>query len=705
MKKGQVPIKSKGDLKKKSVKDTISGPKNNYLPLFIILLLSFIAYLPVLQNGFVNLDDDQYIQENFLIRTINLKEIFSAYFMGNYHPLTMLVLAIEYKLFGMAPAGYHVVNLLFHLVNIILVYRVVLLLSESDRIALIASLLFGIHPIHVESVAWASELKDLLYAFFFLLSLISYLKYIKTGIKKFYFWSLILFLPALLSKAMAASLPLVLVLTDYFKGRKINVKNSVEKIPFFIMALIFGIVAIYAQQSTGAIADDNVYTLSQRIIFACYGYVTYFVKIIFPVHLSAFYPYPVKSGEALPSMYYLYPLLVMGIMAYVFYSIRRTKNIIFAIGFFTATVLLVLQLLPVGGAVMADRYSYIPSIGLFYLAAEGINYLWTKKSKFAAGILTGVFVIFFSVKTYARCEVWKSGMTLWNDVISQYQNVPLAYNSRGVLFDNENKGKEAFSDYTKAIELNPRYDKAYNNRGNLLMKSNKPEEAITDYNQSIALRPDYYGTYKNRGNNYMSRNKTDSAYADYSKAISLNPEDAETYFYRANLFRSTNRNVEALNDYRKAIELRPGYFEVYFSRGMLFMNDKKNAEALNDFNSAIKINPKFVEGYLNRGNLFLNENRIQEAMNDYNEAARLQPDNPKVYYNRGNLLGNQKKYAEAINDFSMAIKLKNDYALAFFGRGISQCNAGNRDAGCRDLQNAVNLGFQPAMNAFNSLCR
>ncbi len=705
MKKKHEPLKPRGDFKKKPSKEQVSVSKNSYWPLLIILFVSFVAYLPVLHNGFVNLDDDQYIQENFLIRTINLKEIFSAYFMGNYHPLTIFVLAIEYKLFGLVPTGYHVVNLFFHLINVFLVYRVVLLLSENNRVALVASLLFGVHPIHVESVAWASELKDLLYTFFFLLSFIYYLKYIKSGIKKFYFWSLILFLPALLSKAMAASLPLVLVITDYFKGRKINLKNSIEKIPFFLMALVFGIVAIYAQKSTGAIAEDNVYSLTQRIIFASYGYVTYFIKIIFPVQLSAFYPYPVKSGEAIPSVYYMYPLLIIGILTFVFYSIRRTKKIIFAIGFFTATILLVLQLLPVGGAIMADRYCYIPSIGLFYLAAEGINYLWTMKSKFAAGILTGVFVIFFSAKTYTRCEVWKNGMTLWNDVISQYQNIPLAYNSRGVLFDGENKFREAISDFTKAIELNPNYDKAYNNRGNLLMKSNRPEDAIRDYNHSIVLKPDYYGSYKNRGNNYMSRNKPDSALADYSRAISLNPDDAETYFYRGNALRSSNRNEEALNDYQKAIQLRPGYLEAYFTRGMLYMNEMKNEEALKDFNSALKINPEFVEGYLNRGNLLLNEHRFDEAMKDYNDAARLQPDNPKIYYNRGNLLGNLKKYAEAINDFSTAIKLKGDYALAFFGRGITQCNSGNKEAGCRDLQNAISLGFQPAVNAFNSLCR
>ena len=329
--------------------------------------------------------------------------------------------------------------------------------------------------------------------------------------------------------------------------------------------------------------------------------------------------------------------MVIGFLAFVVYSIRFSRKLVFAIGFFSATIILVLQLIPVGAAVMADRYAYIPSIGLFYLAGEGLNLLWRKKSKFFTSMLLSALLIFFSIKTYTRCEVWKSGMSLWNDVISQYQNVSLAYNSRGVLFDNENKFNEAFSDYSKAIELNPRYDKAYNNRGNLLMKGNKFNEAKFDYNKSIALEPNFFGAYKNRAHLYESINNPDSAFIDYSKAISLDSTVAEIYLYRGIQLQKLNRNDEALKD--------------------------------------------------------------------YNDAARLQPDNPKIYYNRGNLFGMQNKYADAINDFSLAIKIKNDYALAYFGRGITECNAGNKEAGCSDLQNSIKLGFQPAVGAFNNYCQ
>lgn len=365
-------------LRKQSVKYN-AGIHNYRIPLFLIILITFIAFLPVLQNGFVNFDDDRYILNNPMLASINLSDIFSSYIVGNYHPLTMLIYAIEYQFFGLNAGGYHAVSLLLHLLIVILVFYVVLSLSNRKEVALVASLLFGIHPLHVESVAWASELKDLLYTFFFLASWLCYLRYLKEPKRKFYFYCLFLFLLSLLSKGMAVSLPVVLLLTDYFKGRKLNAKAWLEKAPFFALSIIFGIVAIIAQKSGGAIQDLEVYPLVQRIAFACYGFITYLLKFVVPYELCTYYPYPLKSVAGIPGWYYIYPIVLLALIAFVFYSLRFSKKFFFGIGFFTITVFLVLQLLPVGNTIMADRYSYIPSIGIFYLAGEGFYRLWQKK--------------------------------------------------------------------------------------------------------------------------------------------------------------------------------------------------------------------------------------------------------------------------------------------------------------------------------------
>jgi len=286
-----------------------------FISLAIIIVISFIAYLPVLQNSLLSWDDHGYIRDNPLIYSGNLKDIFSGNVMGNYHPITILTLALEYQIFGLNPTGYHAFNLLLHLFNVVLVYYAILLLSDKTAVALIASLLFGIHPLHVESVAWAAELKALLYTFFFLASYIFYLKYLKDMQKKFYALALLLFLTSLLSKAMAASLPLVFILTDYFKGRKINVKLLVEKAPFFLLAIILGVVAIHAQQTSGATALTS-FTFPQRLLFASYAFTSYLFKLLLPLNLSSFYPYPLKS-EGIPIDYYAYFILTIFIFVYI----------------------------------------------------------------------------------------------------------------------------------------------------------------------------------------------------------------------------------------------------------------------------------------------------------------------------------------------------------------------------------------------------
>jgi protein O-mannosyl-transferase len=552
-----------------------------YIAVAIVLLISFFVYLPVLHNGLLSWDDDGYIKNNPLIYTINLKEYFYQYVMGNYHPVTILTLATEYHFFGLNATGYHTVNLLLHLLNVILVFYTVFLLSDKLEIALVASLLFGIHPMHVESVAWAAELKDLLYTFFFLSSYIFYLKYLKNRHKKFYIYALLLFLVSLLSKAMAASLPVVLLLTDYFKGRKISLKAILEKVPFFLLAIAFGVVAVLAQKSSGTTFNIEIFTFPQRLIFAFYGFITYLFKLVFPLNLSAFYPYPVANGENIPIQYYAYILLFLGLVAYVIYSLRSSKKIFFGIGFFAITIFLVLQLLPVGNTVMADRYSYIPSIGIFYLAGEGFNLLWSKKFNWVAIILLCAFTIFFSAKTYTKCGVWENNMTLWNDVISQNQNIALAYYGRGVAFKDENKINEALNDYSKAIQLNPDYADAYYNRGALLLNANKIDEALNDFNKAIQLNPGDAKAYSNRGALFLNANKIDEALNDFNNAIQLNPHYADAYYNRGNVFYSEKKYEEAISNYSKAIELKSNYAEAYFNRGVAeFHSGKKDAACL-----------------------------------------------------------------------------------------------------------------------------
>ncbi len=556
----------------------------NYAVLFGILFIALLSYLPALNNGFV-WDDDDYIKNNLLIRSINLKDIFSTNLMGNYHPLTVLVYAIQYKFFDISEKGYHAFNIFLHLLNVLLVFFAVFRLSNKSIVALVAALLFALHPMHVESVAWASELKDLLYTFFFLASYIFYLKFQEDPKNKYYAFAVFLFLLSLLSKAMAASLPLLLVLTDFFKVQKITAKSLLQKVPFFLLSFIFGIVAVQAQKSSGAV-DTATFDIGQRIIFASYGFITYLVKLALPLQLCSYYAYPISSKGTIPPYYYGYLFLVIALAIGAFYSLRKTKKIFFSIGFFTVTVLLVLQLLPVGWAIMADRYSYIPSIGIFYLVGEGIYWLWNKKSSGYTykGLVVLVLIsttIFYSVKTSARCAVWKDGFVLWNDVINQYQTIPQAYINRGIIYMNNNKTAESLADYNKAISLEPDFSKGYSNR------------AIV----------------------YTNENKFDLAIQDYEKAIKLDPKNAIAFNNRGILYKKNNLFKEATENFNEAIKLKPTYVDAFHNRGVSLYNLGRYDEALSDFNTALKFKPNVGRSIFFRG-------LVENAMGNKDVACR-----------------------------------------------------------------------------------
>jgi tetratricopeptide (TPR) repeat protein len=369
-------------------------------------------------------------------------------------------------------------------------------------------------------------------------------------------------------------------------GRKINRRVILEKAPFFILAIAFGVLAVYAQQTSGAIPDMEIYSFPKRIIFACYAFVMYLIKLAIPLNLSAFYPYPVRVGEVIPLIYYFFVFCCICLIGYVIYSLRHTKKIFFGIGFFAITVFLVLQLLPVGGAILADRYSYIPSIGIFYLVGEGINYLWIKRQKWIAIMAIGVFTILFLVKTHTRCGVWKDEMTLWNDVISQHQNIPFAYFNRGILYMNEQQFDLALADYNKAIELNPKYFHAYNNRGVFYRNDKRNNEAIEDFNMAIQLKPDNAEIYYNRGLVFMDENKNIEALTDFNKAIELKPDYADVYNDKGTVYFMERRFDDAIINYSKAIELNPLDSRAYYNRGLALYNSGKNEEACTDWKHA-----------------------------------------------------------------------------------------------------------------------
>jgi len=513
---------------------TIASPKafHKLLVLALILITTSI-YFKSLNNQLTTWDDKNYVTENKDIRSLHgdsisytIKKTFSSYVMGNYHPLTMLSYCMEYAKYQLKPKPYHVTNLIIHLLNTLLVFAFIWLLTQQQWVAFITALLFAIHPMHVESVAWVAERKDVLYSFFYLSALCTYLIYLKKEKTKWiwYVYIFLLFFLGLLSKAMTVTLPIILFAIDYFLGRKFTVKVILEKSPFLLLSFIFGYIAIEAQKSANAIADISNYNFFDRLLFTCYGLITYLWKIVAPVNLSCFYDYPVKLNGMYPLIFYIAPVIVLLLALLIYKSIRSGKDVLFGAGFFFITIVLVLQLLPVGGAIIADRYTYLPYIGIFFILARWINNLLENQSQKAKSlkvpVITGVllFSAFCCYLTVQRCKIWNNSLVLWNDVIEKSDASPKAYNGRGDAYNIEKQYDKAIADFNRAIQLKYDYAEALYNRGLAYYYKGKYDEAIKDYTSAIQYNPTLAVAYFNRAGTYFTIHKFQPALEDALKA-------------------------------------------------------------------------------------------------------------------------------------------------------------------------------------------
>jgi len=568
--------------------------------LFILIAITFISLYPCLCNGFTLWDDNRFVAENKLVRDIsfrNIRAMFTSAVCENYAPLAILSYAVEYRIAGMDdPFIYHADNLILHLANCLLVFWFIYLISGSAAVSFITALLFGIHPMHVESVAWISERRDVLYSFFFMLSLIYYVYYLR-GRRRVaaYSVSLAMFILSMLSKTMAVTMPALLFLTDYFLRRKFDRKAVLDKVPFIAAALLFGLSGYFAQQGSGRVIHID-HGLFNNAAFAVYGFVFYLKKLIFPYGLSAFYPYPGDVQSAVRCIL-LYSLPVLtAVCAAVAMSLRYTRKAAFGFAFFIVALLPVIKIIPLGRAAAADRYVYIAYIGLFYIMAEAACRLCRSKNaavKTVAAILTAVSVCALCALSSQRCRVWKDSISLWTDAIKNYPSVE-AYLGRGVAYANAGNPEAALEDYNNAVRIEPSYVDIYKNKGNLYMETGDKEKALEEYEKAARINPQYGDIFTNRGNVYLSSGRVDKAIEDYSTAIKLSPGSYRPYYNRGIVYIKTGQIDKAIADFTEAIKLNPECAEAYGNRGACFGNMGREEEALRDFRAALKIDPEYL---------------------------------------------------------------------------------------------------------------
>jgi len=676
------------------------------ISIWLILIITFVAFFPSLKNEFTNWDDNEYVTENADIQNLsgrNIKKIFSSFYTGIYCPLTVLSYSVEYHFFKLNPYVYHSTNLNLHLLNTALVFWLIYLLSGKVLVSLIASLLFGIHPLHVEPVAWVTGRKDVLYSFFFLSAIISYLYYRKKQVVNYYFLSLGLFIFSCLAKGVAMILPFVLLLCDYLLGRKFDWSSVKEKIPYIGIGVLFGIVATLGQFSDRKITMGFPITFFLNILIASYGLLFYLTKMLVPIKLSSVYPFPEELKISMfPPVFLFLFIIIVALIAVVIFSGKYSRKIIYGSLFFLVTILPVSQLIPrLGTAIAADRFTYIPSIGIFYLLGEGFSLFYETKLKhnkvttsFLLIVLLGVIGT-LSFLTYQRCGVWKDNIILWSDVLKKYPtNVPIAYNNRGNAYDDKEEYNQAISDYNQALKIEPDYADAYFNRGNTYYKKGEYEQALSDYNQVLNIDPNYAKVYTNRGNVYKDKKEYNQAISDYNQALEINPSDVKAYNNRGLAYYENGEYDKAISDYNQALRINPDYADVYYHRGNIYYQKGEYDKAISDYNQALRINPDYAEVYNNRGIIYYEKREYEQALSDYNQALKTDPNYAKAYNNRGLTYYQKGEYDQAISDYNQAIKINPNSAEAYYNRALVYLRIGKYDSARENILKMQTLGYQ-----------
>jgi tetratricopeptide (TPR) repeat protein len=493
-------------------------------------------------------------------------------------------------------------------------------------------------------VAWGAGRKDVLYGLFYILTCITYLYYIRAeGSKKmlWYISGIVLFALSLLCKSVAVTLPVTLFLFDYYENRKLHINLLLEKIPHFGLSLLFGVLSIGAQKDIGALGTLDVsFNPLERIALGCYALCTYLWKAVVPVGMSNFYPYPMKDNGSLPTSFYIYPLIIIGLGFIIWKFARHNKIVIVGALFFLINIVLLLQFVPVGGAIMSDRYGYIPYLGLFLIAGWFVSGYFESKEKIPTGKIvlgaTLAYCLVLGFTTTARCKDWYDSISLWRDDAEKHPESPIAYFYLG---------QQYFSSYEAATD--PKLKKAL------------ADTTMDNFNKSVARKPDY-----------------------------INP-----IICIGELQRNYGQIEEAKKTYYTALKINQKNESVYLGLGIVFAIEKNYDSAAYCFTTAIKLKPVFPEGYSNYANFLDIIGNVDSSIKVYAIAISQNPDAPIPYMNRAKIYMKQTKYDLAIADYSKVLLLSPDNPEMYYSRGRALALKGNKAQAIQDIDKAKSLGY------------
>ena len=623
----------------------------NQLVPALLAIMTLAVFWQVLGHDFLNYDDDDYITANRYVREgltpASVAWAFTTFHESNWHPITWLSHMLDYRLFGLHAIGHHFVSLLIHLANVLLLYQILRSMTGSIWRSGFVAALFAVHPLHVESVAWVSERKDVISTLFALLAILAYLHYVACPGLLRYALVVGLFALGLMSKPMVVSLPAVLLLLDYWPLDRLNSVGRfqrfrrllAEKLPLLVLSTASSVVTCLAQKSGQSLGTLERFPLVARIGNALVSYVAYIWKAVYPAKLAVFYPHPGSSlslSEIIGAFAFLTCVTWLAVLA-------ASRRPYIAVGWLWYIVTLVpaIGLIQVGWQGMADRYTYVPLVGLFIIAAWGIPDLvcglvsrWKTKpsegyvlpfsSALSLGVVACMSIIILAAAAWKQTGYWKDNFTLFGHALRVTRDNAVAHNNLGLAYAAEGKARQAIIEYTKAIEIEPGWADAHNNLGILYLRMRQIEPAEVQFRHVLKIAPQHPAGHNNLGATLLQKGDTN----------------------------------EAIKHFRAAIKADPRYARAYINLGTALDMIGRSDEALRSYLDAVRVDPTMADAHYNLGLSLAQKGKIKDAIKHYEEALRLHPDWPEAMNNLAWLLATQKRpsYLEALKAVRLAKK-------------------------------------------------
>ena len=631
----------------------------------LLAAMVFAVFWPVLNCGFVNYDDPSYITSNAEVKSgLTWHGVAWAFTTGaasNWHPLTWLSHMADVSCYGTDPRGHHFTNVLLHAINTVLLFFILKNLTNAVGKSAMVAALFAVHPLHVESVAWISERKDVLSGLFWMLTIGMYVRYTK-GRKMGYALSLLFFALGLMSKPMLVTAPFLMLLLDYWPLRRLE-KNRVgqmllEKVPFFVLAAISSIITVIVQRKGGAVTSILALPFGQRLANAFVSYVRYLGKTVWPVDLAILYPHPRHwpAGEVAGAI-----LLLTAMTGWTISRVTRQPWLMVGWLWFLGMLVPVIGLVQVGIQSMADRYVYLPIVGIFIMFAWGACEWLGNRVGLALGMLALAACV---VLTPRQVKYWADSETLFKHAAAVTTDNYLAYNNIGFFLSNRGQIEEAMKYYKSSLQINPNYEEAHNNLGFALAGLGRNKEAIDEYVKALSIRRDLTEAHNNLGNALAAVGQSGEAMHEYLVALEENPHYAQAHNNYGIALAMHGKVDDAIEQFHQAIRDDPDYLSAHSDLGNALAMQGKWSEALEQYRLCLKIDPNDPQVHNNLGNVLAQQNRLDEAVDQYRTALKLKPQNPEAHFNLGYCLARLGRRAEAAEECRAALAQRPDYPEA-----------------------------------------